>query len=82
MYEIFPVVAGAIIALLVPRFLTGKPAQWTMGVAGVGAAALATLMASEEWFFIIIDLALVFAAMAATLYVVKYIGERNILRLP
>ena len=82
MYEIFPIVAGAIIALLVPRFVAGKPMRWVMGIAGVGAAALATILASEEWFFIIIDLALVFAAMAATLYIVNYVRERNTLRLP
>ncbi len=82
MYEIFPIVAGAIIALLVPRFLAGKEQRWVMAIAGVGAAALATLLANEEWFFILIDLALVFAAMAATLYVVRYIRERNTLRLP
>ncbi len=82
MYEIFPIVAGAIIALLVPRFLVGKEQRWVMAIAGIGAAALATLMANEEWFFILIDLALVFAAMAATLYVVRYIRERNTLRLP
>ncbi len=82
MYEIFPIVAGAIIALLVPRFLAGKEQRWVMAIAGIGAAALATLMANEEWFFILIDLALVFAAMAATLYVVRYIRERNTLRLP
>ncbi len=82
MYEIFPIVAGAIIALLVPRFLVGKEQRWVMAIAGIGAAALATLLANEEWFFILIDLALVFAAMAATLYVVRYIRERNTLRLP
>lgn len=82
MYEIFPIVAGAIIALLVPRFVAGKAQRWVMAVAGVGAAALATIMASEEWFFILIDLALVFAAMAATLYIARAISERNTLRMP
>ncbi|MEZ4499551.1 MAG: hypothetical protein R2839_05635 [Thermomicrobiales bacterium] len=82
MYEIFPIVAGAIIALLIPRFFHGRDLRWALGIAGVGTAALATFLAGEEWFFIVIDLALVFLAIGATLYVVSYVRERNRLRLP
>jgi hypothetical protein len=82
MYEVFPIVAGAILALIVPRFVSDKQRNWAFGVSGIAVAALATIIAGEEWFFIFIDLALVFLAIGATLYIVRYVESRNTLRLP
>lgn len=67
MYEVFPLVAGVVIALLVPRYVPSGQRKIAYGGLGVGVAALATIIAGEEWFFIFVDLAEVFIAMAVTL---------------
>lgn len=71
MYEVFPIVAGVIIGLLAPRFVNGSQRKVVLGALGVVVAAMATLIAGEEWFFIFIDLAFVFIAMAVTIYLVE-----------
>ena len=78
MYEVFPVVAGVIIGLLVPRFVAStQQRRWVFAFLGIAVAALATIIAGEEWFFIFIDLAEVFLAIGITIYVVNYLSQRN-----
>jgi uncharacterized membrane protein YccC len=67
MYEVFPLLAGVVIALLVPRSVASGQRKIAYGGLGVVVAALATIIAGEEWFFLFIDLAEVFIAMAVTL---------------
>lgn len=83
MYELFPIVAGVIIGVLVPRLVSS--AQHRRGIyafLGVAVAALATIIAGEEWFFIFIDLAEVFLAMGVTIYAVDYLSRRNTTPIP
>jgi hypothetical protein len=82
MYEVFPIVAGVIIGLLAPRFVTGSQRKVVLGALGVVVAALATIIAGEEWFFIFIDLAFVFIAMAVTIYLVETWPKRRTTRMP
>ncbi len=83
MYEVFPIVAGALIALLVPRLVSSaQQRRWVYAFLGIAVAALATIIAGEEWFFIVIDLAEVFLAIGVTLYVVNYLSRRNTAQIP
>lgn len=83
MYEVFPVVAGVIIGLLVPRFVAdATQRKGIYAFLGVAVAALATIIAGEEWFFIFVDLAEVFLAMGITIYVVDYLARRNTTPIP
>lgn len=83
MYEVFPIVAGVIIGLLVPRFVgSAEQRRWIYAFLGIAVAALATIIAGEEWFFIFVDLAEVFLAMGATIYVVDYLSRRNTTPIP
>ena len=83
MYEVFPIVAGALIALLVPRLVSSaQQRRWVYAFLGIAVAALATIIAGEEWFFIVIDLAEVFLAIGVTLYVVNYLSRRNTAPIP
>jgi Na+/H+ antiporter NhaD/arsenite permease-like protein len=78
MYEVFPVVAGIIIGVLVPRFVSSaQQRRWVYAFLGIAVAALATIIAGEEWFFIFIDLAEVFLAIGVTVYVVDYLSRRK-----
>lgn len=78
MYEVFPVVAGIIIGLLVPRFISSTfQRRWAYAFLGIAVAALATIIAGEEWFFIVIDLAEVFLAIGVTVAVVDYVSRRS-----
>ncbi len=78
MYEVFPLVAGVVIALLVPRFVETRRRQFAYGGAfGVLSGVVATLIAGEEWFFVFIDLAEVFIAMGVTLAIVAYWPARR-----
>jgi hypothetical protein len=77
-YEVFPLVAGVVIALLVPRFVPTGQRKLAYGGLGVVCAAAATLIAGEEWFFIFVDLAEVFIAMGVTLYLAaRWSGRRT-----
>ena len=83
MYEVFPVVAGVIIGLLVPRLVTSaQQRRWVYAFLGIAVAALATIIAGEEWFFIFIDLAEVFLAIGITIYVADYLSRRNTTPIP
>jgi O-antigen ligase len=82
MYEVFPLVAGVIIGLLGPRFVSASQRKGIYGALGVVVAALATILAGEEWFFIFIDLAFVFGAMAVTTYLLETWPKRRTTRLP
>jgi hypothetical protein len=82
MYEVFPVIAGVIIALLVPRYVPSGQRKIAYGALGIFVAALATIIAGEEWFFIFIDLAAVFVAIVVTQKIVEYWPKRNTTRLP
>ncbi len=83
MYEVFPIVAGAIIALLVPRFVTAaQQRRWIYAFLGIAVAALATIVAGEAWFFIVIDLAEVFLAIGVTRFVMDYLSRRNTAPIP
>jgi Na+/H+ antiporter NhaD/arsenite permease-like protein len=83
MYEVFPVVAGVIIGLLVPRLVTSAhQRRWVYAFLGIAVAALATIIAGEEWFFIFIDMAEVFLAIGITIYVVDYLSRRNTTPIP
>lgn len=78
MYEIFPIVAGVILGLLIPRLVSSpRQRRWAYAASGIGVAALATIVAGEEWFFIFIDLAEVFLAMGSTVYAANYLARRN-----
>ncbi len=78
MYEVFPIVAGVVIALLVPRLVSSaQQRRWVYAFLGIAVAALATIVAGEAWFFIFIDLAEVFLAMGITIYAVDYLSRRN-----
>ncbi len=78
MYEVFPIVAGIVIGLLVPRFVaSAQQRRWVYALLGIAVAALATIIAGEEWFFIFVDLAEVFLAMGITIYLVDYLARRN-----
>ena len=66
MYEVFPVVAGVILVLIVPRFATSRVRNAVYGVAAVVVAVLATIIAGEEWFFVFVDLAEVLLAIGVT----------------
>jgi uncharacterized membrane protein YccC len=72
MYEVFPLVAGIVIAVLVPRFVGSGQRKFAYGGLGVGAAVLATILAAEAWFFIFVDLAEVFIAMGVTLTIAAF----------
>lgn len=72
MYEVFPIVAGVIIALLVPRFVARDQRKFAYGGLAIVVAALATIIAGEEWFFIFVDLAEVVVAIWVTHKVVAY----------
>lgn len=72
MYEVFPLIAGVVIASLVPRFLREGQRKVAYGGFGVGVAGLATIVAGEEWFFIFVDLAELFIAMGVTLTIAAY----------
>jgi hypothetical protein len=83
MYEVFPVVAGVIIGLLVPRLVSSvQQRRWVYAFLGIAVAALATIIAGEEWFFIFIDLAEVFLAIGITIYVADYLSRRNTTPIP
>lgn len=83
MYEVFPVVAGVIIGLLVPRLVSSmQQRRWVYAFLGIAVAALATIIAGEAWFFIFIDLAEVFLAIGITVYLADYIGRRNTTPIP
>lgn len=78
MYEVFPVVAGIIIGLLGPRLVSStEQRRWVYAFLGIAVAALATIIAGEEWFFIFIDLAEVFLAIGVTVYAVNYFSRKN-----
>lgn len=78
MYEVFPIFAGVVIGLLAPRFVaSAQQRRWVYAFLGVAVAALATIVAGEEWFFIVVDLAEVFLAMGITVYVVDYFSRRH-----
>lgn len=78
MYEVFPVIAGIIIGVLVPKLVSAaQQRRWVYAFLGIAVAALATIIAGEEWFFIFIDLAEVFLAMGITIYAVDYLSRRN-----
>ena len=83
MYEVFPVVAGVIIGLLVPRLVSSvQQRRWVYAFLGIAVAALATIIAGEEWFFIFIDLAEVFLAIGITIYVADFLSRRNTTPIP
>ena len=82
MYEVFPLVAGVVIALLVPRFVAADRRELAYGGLGILCAAAATIVAGEEWFFIFIDLAEVFVAIGVTLALANYWPGRRATRLP
>jgi hypothetical protein len=83
MYEVFPVVAGVIIGLLVPRFVaSAQQRRWVYAFLGIAVAAHATIIAGEEWVFIFIDLAEVFLAIGITIYLVNYLSRRNTTPIP
>ena len=83
MYEVFPVVAGVIIGLLVPRLVSSvQQRRWVYAFLGVAVAALATIIAGEAWFFIFIDLAEVFLAIGINIYVADYLSRRNATPIP
>lgn len=82
MYEVFPLVAGVVIALLVPRFVAAHQRKMAYGALGVVAAVAATIIAGEAWFFIFIDLAEVFVAIFVTLALVKRWPAGRTTRLP
>jgi hypothetical protein len=77
MYEVFPLVAGVVIALLVPHVVSARQRTATFVALGIIVAAVATIIAGEEWFFIFIDLAEVFIAMGVTLWLVSYFARRR-----
>ncbi len=78
MYEVFPLAAGVIIGLLVPRLVEStQQRRWLYALLGVAVATLATIIAGEEWFFIVIDLAEVFLAVGVTVLVVDYLSRRD-----
>lgn len=78
MYEIRPIVAGAIIYAIVPRAVSStKQRHRIYAFTGIAVAALATTIAGEEWFFIFVDLAEVFLALAVTSLVIGYLSQRT-----
>jgi hypothetical protein len=82
MYEVFPIIAGVVIALLVPRFVGERQRKIAYAVLGILTAAAATIIAGEEWFFIFIDLAEVFVAIFVTQAIVNRWPSRRTTRLP
>lgn len=72
MYEVFPVLAGTVIALVVTRFATGRVRNAVYGVAAIVIAMSATIIAGEGWFFVGVDL----AEVILTLGVVTTITSR------
>jgi hypothetical protein len=80
MYEVFPLVAGVIIGLLGPRFVSASQRKLVYGALGIVVAAFATIIAGEEWFFLFIDLAFVFGAMALTIYLAETWPRRRTTR--
>lgn len=78
MYEIFPVFAGILIGLLVPRVArTTELRRGAYAFLAIAVAALATSIAGEAWIFIIIDLAEVLLAIAVTVTMVDYLSRRR-----
>jgi peptidoglycan/LPS O-acetylase OafA/YrhL len=78
MSEVIPIVAGIVIGLLNPRSVaSARQRRWVYALLGVAVAALATIIAGEEWFFIFIDLAEVLLAVGVTIYAVDYLSRRN-----
>ena len=78
MYEVFPLAAGVIIGLLVPRLVaSAQQRRWMYALLGIAVAALATVLAGEEWFFIFIDLAGVLLAIGVTVRVVDHFSRRS-----
>lgn len=78
MYEIFPIVAGILIGILVPRITrTTEQRRTAYAILAVAVAFVATMVAGEEWFFIVIDLAEVLIAIAVTVEVIGYLSRRR-----
>jgi peptidoglycan/LPS O-acetylase OafA/YrhL len=79
MYEVFPLVAGVVIALLVPRFVPSRQRRFAYaGGFGALSGVAATIIAGEEWFFVFVDLAEVLIAMGVTLAIVaSWPGRRT-----
>ncbi len=78
MYEVFPIVAGVVIGLLAPRLVSSAQQRtWVCAILGIAVAALATIVAGEEWFFIFVDLAEALLAIAVTVYVVDALSRRK-----
>ncbi len=69
MYEIFPVMAGVLLALVVPRFAAGRTRNAILGGVGAVVAVIVTIAAGEEWFFVFVDFAEVLLAIGLTLAV-------------
>ena len=69
MYEVFPLVAGVVMALVVPRVATGTARKVAYAVLATVVAVAATIIAGEAWFFVFVDLAEVILAVGATLAV-------------
>ncbi len=77
MYELFPVIAGVIVAALVPRVVPSGRRRVAYGTSSVVVAGLATIIAGEEWFFFFVDFAAVVLAIAVTLTVAERLPGRR-----
>ena len=83
MYEVIPLVAGVLIALLLPRLAASRGRRLAYG-GGLSALAgvAATIIAGEEWFFVIVDTAAVLVAMGVTMAILAAWPARRATSLP
>lgn len=78
MFELFPILAGVLMGVFVPRLIAStQQRRGIYALLGIAVAATATILASEEWFFIFVDLAEVFLALAVTSLVIGYLSQRT-----
>ena len=80
--EVFPLVAGVAIALLVPRLVAADRRAVASGGLAVLTAATATVVAGEAWFFVFVDLAEVLVAIGVTLALAAARSGRRTTRRP
>jgi peptidoglycan/LPS O-acetylase OafA/YrhL len=75
---VLPLVAGVLIALLVPRLEPARARSIAAAVLSVAVAIMATLIAGEAWYFVVLDLGLVLLALGVTTVVVKWLRHQQV----
>jgi hypothetical protein len=83
MYEIFPVMAGIVLALLIQPLDGSRSKPVALAAGSVAIGAVASFVSGElfvSWGFLAIDIALVLAAATATTILVAWLRRSRELR--